>query len=176
MSQRRIARYAPGIGWAPFAWQLAGLCEAVAISNPQFPSGSCCTLPLTDGDSLGNRDLEAGETYDLVVESEGARIEGRTRIPSAFSVQVVQEESRDLAVWSTSDGAGGYAVTNGNHDVVLTTDTTLVLPADPAERFVHVEAVDENLYRYLSDDLTRSGIDTDEGVFGAMWSPGIVAY
>ncbi|HSJ13930.1 MAG TPA: hypothetical protein VK939_05920 [Longimicrobiales bacterium] len=160
---------------APFAWRTTGFCDEVFATNPSLPGASCCTLPFAHPDSLGAEDLRAGETYSMSMRSESVIATGRTTIPGPFSVHVVRTEDGWRAVWSRSPGAGGYSVTDGDFRVTLTQDSSLLLPA-AGERFIHVEALDENLYRYLQGTIVRSGIDAGQGVFGAMWSPGPVSY
>lgn len=178
---------------SPFAWRTDGACEILG-TNPNYLLAACCTLPLEHPDSLGGGDLRDGETYTIDVAAGGVRQRGTTTIPSSFSVTVAQRDGQDVAIWSTSAGAAAYAVTDGNYETYVTTDTEWTLPPSPAERTVHVEALDENLYRYttggmldgavmdperyrqLDGGIVRSGLDAGQGVFGSMWSPGPVAY
>ena len=160
----------------PFAWRLDpptdGFCGYAF--NPRFPGDACCTLPGADNDSLAAGDLRPGATYTLTYETDRVRARGSTTVPDSFTVNVVRDGTRTVAVWSRSAGAGGYAVTIDHGDPVLTTDTTLELPR--SGRLVHVEALDPNYYRYVTEEPLRSGIDAGLGLFGAVWGPEPVPY
>ncbi|HEY8469722.1 MAG TPA: hypothetical protein VIL18_08770 [Longimicrobiales bacterium] len=121
----------------------------------------------SSGNGLAYRDLEPGETYELEIETEGVVLRGRATIPESFTVSILVQDGRRIAVWPRVRGAGGYIV---GVEGELQPDTTYVIPADvPAGALLQVRALDENLYRYLADDrVGRSGIDRGYGVFGAV--------
>lgn len=128
-------------------------------------------LPETSsGNGLAYEDLEPGETYELEIETEGVVLRGRATIPESFTVSVVVQGGHRIAVRPRVRGAGGYIVGVDTHGDEPQADTTYLIPANvPAGARLEVRAVDENLYRYLSDDrVGRSGIDHGYGVFGAV--------
>lgn len=124
----------------------------------------------SSGSGLGYRDVEPGETYELGIETEGVVLRGRATIPESFTVSVVVQGGHRIAVRPRVRGAGGYIVGVDTHGDEPQADTTYLIPANvPAGARLEVRAVDENLYRYLSDDrVGRSGIDHGYGVFGAV--------
>lgn len=161
----------------PFDWT-TGACTA--ILGPSIPSDACCTLPVssTDPTALGAGELAYGETYDLVVQTEGVTIQGSTRIPAAFQVRVMDDGAGGrLLVWPRVEGAAGYEVDLGTDPIRQSyQDTTYVLPAG-THGIAKVRALDANLWTFIANSTaTRAGLDTGLGVFGAVSETGGVAY
>jgi|GEM_PF-1943965 len=119
---------------------------------------------------LGARDLRPGQTYEIVVTLENEVIRGRTTIPAEFTASLRESGDHRSVVWPRVQGAGGYQISLSSGATLLQTDTTLAVPRDIAGGgSVLIQALDPNLYRYVSEKNTaRSGIDAGFGVFGAV--------
>ena len=130
-------------------------------------------LPETSGlDGLGADSILPGETYTLEIETGGVTLRGEATVPADFTVSVATRDGRRIAEWPRVEGASGYFVGVYPHPSEMQTDTFFVIPEDvPAGESVRVQALDANLFRYITDDrLGRAGIDAGFGVFGAVSS------
>lgn len=155
---------------APFDWRAHTGLDPEAAGSIDFIELNWANYYLPEessGNGLAYGDLEPGETYELEIETEGVTLRGRATMPESFTVSVLVQDGRRIAVWPRVRGAGGYIV---GVEGELQADTSYVIPADvPAAARLEVRAVDENLYRYLADErVGRSGIDRGYGVFGAV--------
>lgn len=124
-------------------------------------------LPDTTPDArLGAEKLAAGETYALLLETEGVTIRGSVTMPAQIEARLTSEGALG---WSHVPGAVGYRVLAGTL-MELTTDTVFRLTDSELDaNSARVQALEGNAWDYFSDDgLGRAGIDTGSGVFGAL--------
>ena len=157
---------------APFGWDTLHFTHAerggpgtnLRISNLYLPDS---TVDAT----LGAADLEAGEVYDLVVETEGVTIRGTVTMPGQIEARL---EPDGVLTWNEVDGAVGYRVLVSSL-MELTTDTVFRLTRSELGQpwtdnpYARVQALERNAWDYFSDpELGRSGIDAGFGVFGAL--------
>lgn len=138
--------------------------NSLRIANLHLPDSTADT-------SLGAADLETGEVYDLVVETEGVTIRGTVTMPGQIETRL---EPDGVLAWSEVEGAVGYRVVVASL-MELTTDTVFRLTEDELEQpwaprpYARVQALERNAWNYFSDpELGRSGIDKGFGVFGAL--------
>lgn len=152
---------------APFAWDTLHFTHAdwgypgnrLRISNLHLPDTT------RDG-RLGAEELVAGETYTLLLETEGVTIRGSVTMPAQIEARLTADGA---LAWTHVPGAAGYRVLAGTL-MELTTDTLFRLTdseLDPNR--ARVQALERNAWDYFSDDgLDRAGIGTGFGVFGAL--------
>lgn len=119
---------------------------------------------------LGAADLRSGERYELGVETGGRTVRGSVLIPAPFAASVERRDGRTLATWPTVTGAAGYLITASDGSHSLQVNTRFVVPAGVARGgSLTVQALDPNLYRYMSERRTgRAGIEGAFGVLGAV--------
>lgn len=157
---------------APFGWDTLHFTHAdrgypgtnLRIANLHLPDS-------TADATLGAADLEAGEVYDLLVDTEGVTIRGAVTMPGRIAARL---EPGGVLVWNEVEGAVGYRVLVSSL-MELTTDTVFRLTQEELEQpwasrpYARVQALERNAWSYFSDpELGRSGIDTGFGVFGAL--------
>lgn len=162
----------PATGGPPFAWrsgQPYANCSALhAYESARVWANANYHLPATvPGDSAGAAHLDHNARYLLYVETEGRTIRGEAVIPDTFTVSITGRTGERMLVWPRVAGAGGYAVSFDTGDETVQPDTFLAVP--PRADYASVRALDENLYRYMSDGrVGRAGIEGAYGVFGAL--------
>ncbi|MDQ3522644.1 MAG: hypothetical protein M3434_09965, partial [Gemmatimonadota bacterium] len=98
--------------------------------------------------------------------------------PDAFTASLVQQGDRQIGVWPRVRGAAGYRIElqaanpAERDELSVRADTAYAIPTDlRGGGTVRIEALDPNLYRYITGGQTaRAGIDGGYGVFGAVSS------
>lgn len=114
----------------------------------------------------GTGDLLPGAAYRLEIETGDHLITGEVVIPGQIEPRRVTVEGVDMLTWPSVPRAAGYRIFFGLKPR-LTPDTIFPVPA--GQRSARIEAVDANLWAYLTDqDLSRSGIEGARGVLGAV--------
>ena len=156
---------------ALFAWQSTGASGRAPGDYSGIASGSGnYFLPSAGTDGLGAKDIAAGESFDLLIETGGEVIRGTVTTPGPFAL--ARDPSRpDRVVWPRVPGAAGYSVEiAGRTPPVLQVDTAVVIPSGRGDSVsVVVHALDPQLFAVQTDErLARSGLDNGYGVFGAL--------
>ena len=164
---------------ATFDWTSVRVPGAVPFEWPGPPMEEANWVLTGSADSVGGAppSLRPGDTYELLLETEGRLIRGRTTIPDTFSISVLERDGGRVAVWPSVDGAAGYFV-DALGDSIRghrpQTDTTFRLT--PEDTAVSVQAGDPHAFRYSTErDARQAGIEGALGVFGAIqgarWEP-----
>lgn len=157
---------------ALFAWRTTGRTgrapgdySGIALVNANYH------LPDASGPAgLGADSIIPGETYDLLIETEGALMRGSVVTPGRFAL-TIQPSNPARVVWPRVAGAQAYSVeVSGQTAPMLQTDTSLILPAGSETAFtIVVHALDPQLYQFQTNErLGRSGVDAGFGLFGAI--------
>jgi hypothetical protein len=127
------------------------------------------------GGLLGRSDLADGETYDLVIESEGRLITGSVTVPAAPVASVVSNGPERLVTWPVVPGAVSYVVDAANTFFGrITTEGALLLVLQdtalgPQPSWLRIRSQERNIADYTFDrELRSSGIVGAYGVFGAI--------
>lgn len=158
---------------AVFVWQDKGQrgLAPVRADGASLFDGNYALPDYASGTSLGARDIQAGDGFNLTVRTGGVTIRGSVTVPSPFALTLESQGSARVVKWPRVADAGGYSVEVGGITApAFQTDTAFTLPPLRGSiREVRVKALDQNLSRYLSDtQVRRAGIDAGYGVFGAV--------
>ena len=152
---------------APFGWDTLHF----TLADRGFPGNSLRISNLylpdsTAAGTLGAADLQAGEVYRLLLETEGVTIRGSMMMPGQIDARLTADGT---LAWSRVPGAVGYRVLAGSL-MELTTDTLFRLTEGELDQpYARVQALERNAWDYFSDDgLARAGIDRGFGVFGGL--------
>lgn len=131
---------------------------------------------------LGRQDIRSGETYTLVVETEGRIVTGSVTVPGVPTiVRNMDMFSHDSVAWAASGGASGYSIVTQDFFPLsdFTTDTLYHFDTRNDNRSTKgtvVRAYEHQLFSYLTDRrLGRSGLIGALGVFGAYNSDSLPA-
>lgn len=156
---------------ALYAWESYGY---VGVSTDVYAlSYSDANYHLPDtltSAGLGADSIRPGESYSLEIAYPGGLIAGSVTMPDTFSVSISRHNDQTVATWSAR-GAPGFRVRVPGHDPVLVSDTTHIVPPDAStsDEEIIVEALDQNLWRYLTDGQTaRAGLTGAVGLFGGL--------
>lgn len=162
---------------ALFDWTVTPRSGAVDVRdvNQASAAGWNVHLPWVGaGGRLGRRDLQAGETYLLDVESEGRVLTGTATIPGRPALVVDSVAAPYRLHWSGT--AVLYALDSDTEISVRTVvDTMIALgysrepQSVPDPAWARVTAMDASLASFLLDPgRTSSGVHGALGLFGAM--------
>lgn len=156
---------------ALFSWRSTGASGQAPGDYSGIAAGSGnYFLPSTGTDGLGAKDIAAGESFDLLIETGSEVIHGSVTTPGPFGL--ARDPSRaDRVVWPRVQGAVGYSVeVEGRTPPVLQLDTAVIIPSGRGDSVsVVVHALDPQLFAFQTDErLGRSGLDYGYGVFGAL--------
>jgi hypothetical protein len=148
-----------------FAWRALGPTGPVGSFPGMDFRRPNYRLPDSPATGLGNTDLVPLRSYNLEIETEGRRIRGRVTIPGAIAARL---DGGTLS-WAPVTGAAGYRVTI-DRAVHFVTDTVRPLSDDDlAAASIVVDAVDPNLWQYLTRSVTSAPhLSGAHGVFGAI--------
>lgn len=160
LEQGTLSRF----GWehTGIPWDEVGSFPGVSFRDPNYQ------LAPQAADGRGAAELRPGTTYSLRITTPLGTIIGETSTPGPIQGRIIESEPTDLVAWAPVAGAMGYRVVAG--DMYLVSDTAFRLPPDLDDDLaVWVEALDPNVWSYLTDDaLPRAGIEGGNGVFGAI--------
>lgn len=166
---------------APFAWkEIPGAVEQppVGFRGISTAEGNFTLAEARSAEGLGRRDLRAGESYALRIETDGAVVTGVVTIPAKPEPVLGQAGTRRFVAWPKVEAAASYRIVaeTERFTVWSTRDTVVELLYDrgagtPASPEFRVTAVDGNLHRYNTDwTIGSAGISGGFGVFGAVSS------
>lgn len=124
---------------------------------------------------LGRQDLQAGETYTLIILVDGTTITGQVTIPGVPTInRAIAYTTGDSMAWRRVAGVPGYSVTTQDFFPIFefTKDTTFRFDApilnNQNGHGTVVRAYDPQLFLYETDERAgRAGIIGALGVFGA---------
>ena len=160
---------------AKFGWQIMERVGPIATGAASLDEEANVRLPWTGNPTgLGRSSLSAGDTYDLVVETEGQQLSGSAELPPALALELSDSGGRINAKWSPAPMGKWFLLTIASDmpGKVLTPDSSYLVKANlPKDEWgpsplLSVTTVDTAYVRFLADSSRVSvGIVGGFGVF-----------
>lgn len=164
---------------ALFAWRHEAMSRGappIGFREVSMSQGNYVLAEAGSAAGLGRRDLRPGESYSLLIVTDGRTVSGRVTIPESPRPALLTTGGTRRVSWPRVNAAGGYRIETNTErfgpTVGITPDTSVELHFDgmrPLAPEIRVTAMDSNLYRYITDPtLARAGISGAFGVLGAV--------
>lgn len=156
-----------------FDWRLVPTADSIVVAATAVDSrdGNYSLPRVGTSGRLGRADLQADETYTLLVEVGGRTVTGQVTIPGVPVISRTPElANADSLIWRRVAGAGGYSVDTQDFYPIFdfTTDTVFRFDSRILNHGTVVRAYESQLFAYTVDErVGRAGVVGALGVFGA---------